>query len=49
MKKKSILIVGLGVPTELTDVLLREGCDICALKHHCKQLWCCFVVTPRQF
>ena len=28
MKKKSILIVGLGVPTELTDVLLREGCDI---------------------
>ena len=28
MKKNSILIVGLGVPSELTDVLLREGCDI---------------------
>tara|TARA_B100000989_G_scaffold19345_2_gene12687 strand:+ start:18250 stop:18987 length:738 start_codon:yes stop_codon:yes gene_type:complete len=28
MKKNSILIVGLGIPSELTDVLLREGCDI---------------------
>lgn len=28
MKKNSILIVGLGVPSELTDVLMREGCDI---------------------
>ena len=28
MKKNSILIVGLGVPSELTDHLLKEGCDI---------------------
>ena len=28
MKNNSILIVGLGVPSELTDVLMREGCDI---------------------
>ncbi len=28
MKKNSILIVGLGIPSELTDVLLKEGCDI---------------------
>ena len=28
MKNNSILIVGLGVPSELMDVLMREGCDI---------------------
>jgi hypothetical protein len=28
MKKNTILIVGLGVPSELTDSLVREGCDI---------------------
>lgn len=28
MKKNTILIVGLGVPSELTDALVREGCDI---------------------
>ena len=28
MKNNSILIVGLGVPSESTDVLMREGCDI---------------------
>lgn len=28
MNKNSILLIGLGVPSDLTDALLREGCDI---------------------
>ena len=28
MKKNTILIIGLGIPSELTDSLIRSGCDI---------------------
>ena len=28
MKKNTILIIGLGIPSELTDSLIRYGCDI---------------------
>ena len=53
MKKNSILIVGLGVPSELTDVLMREGCDILrsetplqaalVLLIYCTIVWLCLI------